>query len=603
MAGGGPGSTQGGGAAAAEQQFCLKWNNHRSTILSVFDALLEEESLIDVTLWTGPDNPVVRAHRIVLSACSPYFRAMFRDRQANNKEPMIMLHNVDYDNLKALIEYMYKGEANVPQHMLSSFIRTAEMLQIRGLAEGASPPGGGGGSSSNNNKSFDNGPHHNRSGSGIMPDGSPSHHMPLFPGNHSTPIEHPAVAAAAAAAAAGRRGRPPADPAGSGILAARLAAAAAAGSPAPSMLDFNAAAMAAAAANGVMLPRHPPLPAMTPHPPPTKKSRKSNTPQQLNKAEKEAKAKARASPTKGASSASSSGAAAAAAAGAAAPLSLLSNNNYESEDGALKIDEDADIGKENSRPKQSPSRNKAGNKSVGDDDVVELDGSNGGVDSEEEEEEDAAMGEDGAGGGDEDIAEEEEMQAPQSAAAAAAEAAAAAVLEAHRRGGLLAGSGGLINPWTGEEMGSVINDEGNAGSPPAFPILDASLMASAAAASVAGGDASPPTAAAGGASGDPNATTPQKYSCARCGRSYLHQATLVRHQRYECGITASYPCTLCGRKFKRRDVLKGHMEKCVNKSAAIAAGNAAAAAAAAAASTSSSSAVPPPFSPAQLSSS
>ena len=73
-------------------------------------------------------------------------------------------------------------------------------------------------------------------------------------------------------------------------------------------------------------------------------------------------------------------------------------------------------------------------------------------------------------------------------------------------------------------------------------------------------------------------------------------------QRYECGITASYPCTLCGRKFKRRDVLKGHMEKCVNKSAAIAAGNAAAAAAAAA-STSSAAAVPPPFSPAQLSSS
>ena len=40
------------------------------------------------------------------------------------------------------------------------------------------------------------------------------------------------------------------------------------------------------------------------------------------------------------------------------------------------------------------------------------------------------------------------------------------------------------------------------------------------------GDGSPPSAT----SGDPNATTPQKYSCARCGRSYLHQATLVRHQ-------------------------------------------------------------------------
>ena len=53
--------------------------------------------------------------------------------------------------------------------------------------------------------------------------------------------------------------------------------------------------------------------------------------------------------------------------------------------------------------------------------------------------------------------------------------------------------------------------------------------------------------------------------------------------RYECGISASYPCSLCGRKFKRRDVLKGHMEKCVNKSSAAAAQAAAQAFSAAAA--------------------
>ena len=41
----------------------------------------------------------------------------------NNKEPLIVLKDVDFENLKALVEYMYKGEANVPQHMLSSFIR------------------------------------------------------------------------------------------------------------------------------------------------------------------------------------------------------------------------------------------------------------------------------------------------------------------------------------------------------------------------------------------------------------------------------------------------------------------------------------------------
>ena len=48
------------------------------------------------------------------------------------------MKDVDFDNLKSLVEYMYKGEANVPQQMLPSFIQTAESLQIRGLAEGAS---------------------------------------------------------------------------------------------------------------------------------------------------------------------------------------------------------------------------------------------------------------------------------------------------------------------------------------------------------------------------------------------------------------------------------------------------------------------------------
>ena len=48
------------------------------------------------------------------------------------------MKDVEFDNLKCLVEYMYKGEANVPQHMLPSFIQTAESLQIRGLCDGAS---------------------------------------------------------------------------------------------------------------------------------------------------------------------------------------------------------------------------------------------------------------------------------------------------------------------------------------------------------------------------------------------------------------------------------------------------------------------------------
>ena len=68
-AAGGVGSLAAGGGG---QEFCLKWNNHRSTILSVMDMLLEEESLVDVTL--SADGQFIRAHRVILAACSPYFR-------------------------------------------------------------------------------------------------------------------------------------------------------------------------------------------------------------------------------------------------------------------------------------------------------------------------------------------------------------------------------------------------------------------------------------------------------------------------------------------------------------------------------------------------
>lgn len=55
---------------AADQQFCLRWNNHQSTLISVFDTLLESETLVDCTL--AAEGQYLKAHKVVLSACSPY---------------------------------------------------------------------------------------------------------------------------------------------------------------------------------------------------------------------------------------------------------------------------------------------------------------------------------------------------------------------------------------------------------------------------------------------------------------------------------------------------------------------------------------------------
>merc|ERR1711994_394270 len=60
---------------------------------------------------------------------------MFKTQYLDNKYPMVIIKDMEFENLKSLVEYMYKGEANVPQAMLPAFIKDAESLQIRGLAE------------------------------------------------------------------------------------------------------------------------------------------------------------------------------------------------------------------------------------------------------------------------------------------------------------------------------------------------------------------------------------------------------------------------------------------------------------------------------------
>ena len=58
------------------------------------------------------------------------FQQLFKSTFLHDKHPVIIMKDVDFENLKCLVEYMYKGEANVPQQMLPSFIQTAESLQV-----------------------------------------------------------------------------------------------------------------------------------------------------------------------------------------------------------------------------------------------------------------------------------------------------------------------------------------------------------------------------------------------------------------------------------------------------------------------------------------
>ncbi|XP_013776958.1 protein tramtrack, beta isoform-like isoform X3 [Limulus polyphemus] len=113
------------------QQFCLKWNNHHSNMLSVFEQLLNNEALVDVTL--ACEGHSLKAHKVVLSACSPFFQTLFVDNPC--KHPIVIMKDMRYVDMKAIIDFIYHGEVNVSQDQLSALLKTAETLKVKGLAE------------------------------------------------------------------------------------------------------------------------------------------------------------------------------------------------------------------------------------------------------------------------------------------------------------------------------------------------------------------------------------------------------------------------------------------------------------------------------------
>lgn len=117
--------------AMSSQRFCLRWNNHQSNLLSVFDQLLHDESFVDVTL--AVEGQLLRAHKMVLSACSPYFQALFVGHP--DKHPIVILKDVPYVDMRSLLDFMYRGEVSVDQDRLTAFLRVAESLRIKGLTE------------------------------------------------------------------------------------------------------------------------------------------------------------------------------------------------------------------------------------------------------------------------------------------------------------------------------------------------------------------------------------------------------------------------------------------------------------------------------------
>jgi len=118
------------------EKFCLRWNDFETNISSAFRELREDKDFFDVTL--ACDDEQIQAHKVILSACSPFFRNILRRNP--HQHPLLYLKGVKYTDIQAVLNFMYHGEVNVAQEELNSFLAVAEDLRVKGLTQNQSEP-------------------------------------------------------------------------------------------------------------------------------------------------------------------------------------------------------------------------------------------------------------------------------------------------------------------------------------------------------------------------------------------------------------------------------------------------------------------------------
>ncbi|XP_034942746.1 uncharacterized protein [Chelonus insularis] len=111
-------------------EVCLRWNSYHSNMQNSFPSLLDSEQFVDVTL--ACEGRSLKCHKMILSSCSDYLAALLRENPCQH--PIILMKDLKFWEVEALVKFMYRGEVNVAHDKLPQLLNAAEALQVKGLA-------------------------------------------------------------------------------------------------------------------------------------------------------------------------------------------------------------------------------------------------------------------------------------------------------------------------------------------------------------------------------------------------------------------------------------------------------------------------------------
>ncbi|XP_059617762.1 kelch-like protein 4 [Phlebotomus argentipes] len=77
----------------------------------------KNQTLCDVVLIAGADNQRIPAHRVVPSAASEYFEAMFTGEYKESLDEEVTLTEIPEDDLRHLVQFCYTGEIELSEEI------------------------------------------------------------------------------------------------------------------------------------------------------------------------------------------------------------------------------------------------------------------------------------------------------------------------------------------------------------------------------------------------------------------------------------------------------------------------------------------------------
>ena len=112
----------------ASKMFVFRDRDHSNAAFENLAAFRANGLLCDIVL--SVEGREIPAHRVILAAGSPYFRAMFLGKLAESCQDRVVLYEIDGVAVEVLVQYAYSGVAEINECNVQSLLYASAVLQF-----------------------------------------------------------------------------------------------------------------------------------------------------------------------------------------------------------------------------------------------------------------------------------------------------------------------------------------------------------------------------------------------------------------------------------------------------------------------------------------